>query len=96
MKAKAKLSIQGDRYEPEGVASIDIEKRSDGYSFSWKAEDSGGTEIAEGSRSVMLASMDNPAKPYAYLEQYITTNIQKTVLKRKNKLKVVEWTWLER
>ncbi len=40
--------------------------------------------------------MDNPAKPHAYLEQYIATNIQKTVLKRKNRLKVAEWVWLER
>jgi hypothetical protein len=40
--------------------------------------------------------MENPGKPHAYLEQYIRTHIQKTVLKRKNKLKVIEWSWLER
>lgn len=96
IKAKAILVITGDRYEPEGLALVSIEKRNDGYFFSWKAQDSAETEIAEGSKTVAFTTMDNPAKPHAYLEQYIATNIQKTVLKRKNRLKVAEWVWLER
>jgi hypothetical protein len=96
IEAKAKLHISGDRYEPEGEAAVRIEKRADGYFFSWKARDSEGSDIAEESKLLLFSSMDDPAKPHAYLEQYIRTNIQKTVLKRKNKLKVVGWAWSEK
>jgi hypothetical protein len=75
---------------------VDIERRAEGFFFSWKAKDSEATEIAEDSKLLLLTSMNDPGRPHAYLEQYIRTNIQKTVLKRKNKLKVVEWSWIER
>jgi hypothetical protein len=88
--------VTGDRYGPTGVAIIDIEKRADGYFFSWKATDSEGTDISADSKTILFTGMDNPAKPHPYLEQYIRTNIQKTQLKRKNRLKVVEWSWIER
>lgn len=90
------MSISGDRYSPEGSASVEIERRSDGYSFAWKARDSDGTDIAEESKVIMASSMDNPAKPLPYLEQYIRTNIQMAKLKRKNRLKVIEWNWIEK
>lgn len=96
MKAKAILAITGDRYEPEGLALITIEKRSDSYFFSWKAQDSAETEVAQDSKGIAFASMDKLDKPHPYLEQYIRTHIQKTQLKRKNRIKVVEWVWLER
>jgi hypothetical protein len=90
------LKISGDRYAPAGEAIVYIERRAEGFFFSWKAADSEETEIAEDSKLLALASMDNPGKPHAYLEQYIRTHIQKTMLKRKNKLKVIGWSWLER
>jgi hypothetical protein len=90
------LHVTGDRYGPTGIALIDIEKRAEGYHFSWKAHDSEETEIAEESKTILFTTIDNPAKPHPYLEQYIRTNIQKTQLKRKNRLKVVEWSWVER
>jgi hypothetical protein len=90
------LKISGDRYAPVGEAMVDVERRAEGFYFSWKAKDSEGAEIADDSKLLALTAMDNPGKPHAYLEQYIRTNIQKTVLKRKNKLKVIEWSWLER
>ncbi len=96
MKAKAILAITGDRYEPEGIALITIEKRTDSFFFSWKAQDSSDTEVAEDSKGIAFASMDKLDKPHPYLEQYIRTHIQKTQLKRKNRVKVVEWIWLER
>jgi hypothetical protein len=96
MKAKATLHITGDRYGPSGTALVDIEKKADGFFFLWKATDSEDTEIAEDSRIILFSGIDNPAKPHPYLEQYIRTNIQKTQLKRKNKLKVVELSWIER
>ena len=96
MKAKAILAITGDRYEPDGVALIDIEKRADSFLFSWKATDSAQTDVAKDSKAIAFASMEKLDKPHAYLEQYIRTHIQKTQLKRKNRVKVVEWTWIER
>ncbi len=96
IKAKAVLLVTGDRYEPDGIALVEIEKKGDGYYFSWKAVDSAETDIAEDHKLLAFSSMDNAQKPHAYLEQYITTNIQKTVLKRKNRMKVSEWTWIER
>jgi hypothetical protein len=96
IKAKATLHITGDRYGPTGRALIDIEKRAEGFFFAWKAQDSEGTEIAESSKTILFSVLDNPAKPHPFLEQYIRTNIQMTQLKRKNKLKVVEWSWLEK
>ena len=75
---------------------VDIERRADGFYFLWKAQDSEDTEIAEESKTVLFTTIDNPAKPHAYLEQYIRTHIQKTVLKRKNKLKAMQWSWIER
>jgi len=44
----------------------------------------------------MASNMDDPAKPLPYLEQYIRTNIQMARLKRKNRLKVIEWNWIEK
>ena len=96
IKAKATLHIAGDLYGPTGSALVDIEKRAEGFFFHWKARDSEDAEIAEDSRIVLFTNIDNPTKPHPYLEQYIRTNIQKTQLKRKNRLKVVEWTWIER
>ena len=90
------MHVSGDRYEPEGAASVDIEKRSDSFFFSWKAEDSAGDLIAEDSRGISFTSMDNPLKPHPYLERFIRTHIQKAQLKRKNKMKVTEWVWLEK
>jgi hypothetical protein len=40
--------------------------------------------------------MDDPKKPHPYLERFIRTHIQKAQLKRKNKMKVLEWIWLEK
>lgn len=88
--------MTGDRYGPTGTAFVDVEKQAEGYRFSWKATDSEGTEIAEDSKLILFTAMDNSAKPHPYLEQYIRTHIQKTQLKRKNRLKVVEWSWIER
>ena len=96
IKATATLHITGDRYGPTGKVQIDIEKKPDGFFFHWKAQDSEETEVAEDSRIILFTSIDNPAKPHPCIEQYIRTNIQKTQLKRKNRLKVVEWTWIER
>jgi len=96
IKAKAILAITGDRYEADGVALIDIEKRSDSFFFSWQAQDSAETEVAQDSKGIAFTSMDRLDKPHPYLEQYIRTHIQKTQLKRKNRIKVVEWVWLER
>lgn len=96
IKARAELHITGDQYEQDGHALVEISKRDEGFHFSWKALDSAGTEVAEDSRSIMSASMDNPSKPHPYLEQFISTHIQKTQLKRKNRIKVVKWTWIER
>ena len=76
--------------------AVEVERGPEGFLFRWKAEDSEGTEIAEESRTVLFTNIDDPSKPHAYLEQYIRTNIQKTKLKRKNRLKVVAWAWLER
>jgi hypothetical protein len=90
------LQVSGDRYEESGTALVEIAKEADCYRFSWEASDSAGTAIASDARAVFFAAMDDPRKPHAYLESYIRTHIQKTRLKRKNKLKVVEWTWLER
>ena len=95
IKAKLELQIAGDLYEPEGSALVEISTRDDSFFFSWKAVDSADCDIAEGSRSIAFASMADPKKPKAYLEQYIATHIQKTQLKRKNRMKVVKWTWLE-
>ena len=96
IKAKMELRIAGDMYEPEGSALVEIAKRDDSFFFAWKAVDSAGRDIAENSRSIAFTGMDDPKKPHAYLEQYIGTHIQKTQLKRKNRMKVVKWTWLER
>jgi hypothetical protein len=90
------LSITGDRYAHAGSALVEIEKTAEGFRFRWKATDSEGTEIAEESKTILFTTIDNPAKPHPYLEQYIRTNIQKTRLKRKNRLKVAEWSWSER
>lgn len=90
------MRISGDRYAADGIALVDIEKRADGFFFHWKAEDSEGTEISEDSKTILFTTIDNPAKPHPYLVQYIRTNIQKTKLKRKNKLKVLEWEWIEK
>jgi hypothetical protein len=96
IKAKVELQVTGDRYEPTGTALVEISVREDSYFFSWKAEDAAETEIAEDSRSVTFTTLDNPRKPHDFLERYISTHIQKTQLKRKNRMKVVKWTWLER
>jgi hypothetical protein len=96
MKAKAMLRISGDRYAADGVALVEIERRSEGFFFSWKATDSEGREIAEGSKTLLFSGIAEPERPHAYLAQYIRTNIQKTQLKRKNALKVEEWEWVER
>ena len=96
IKAKAILSISGDRYAAAGEAQVEIERRAEGYFFAWRAEDSEGSSIAESSKTLLYTSIENPAKPHPYLEQYIRTNIQKTQLKRKNRLKVVDWNWIER
>ncbi len=90
------MHVSGDLYEPDGLALVDIERKGESFLFSWKAEDSAGTPIAEDSRSVASVSMDDPRKPHAFLERYIRTHIQKAQLKRKNKMKVVEWVWVER
>jgi hypothetical protein len=90
------LSISGDRYAPSGSALVEIEKTAEGFRFRWKATDSDDTAIAEESKTILFTSIDDPSKPHPYLEQYIRTNIQKTQLKRKNRLKVVEWSWIER
>jgi hypothetical protein len=74
---------------------VDIVTEKDCYRFSWKAVDSAETEIATDSKTILFQTLDNPKKPLPYLEQYIRTHIQKTQLKRKNRLKVIEWTWLE-
>jgi hypothetical protein len=58
--------------------------------------DSAETPIAEDSKALFFTTMDNPQKPHPYLERFIRTHIQKTQLKRKNKMKVVEWIWLEK
>lgn len=94
MKARATLALSGDLFEPEGSASIDIAKGLEGYAFAWKAVDSAGAEIAQGAKSLAFSSMADPSKPKPYLEQYVSTHIQKTVLKRKNRIKVTGWTWL--
>ncbi|MEI6875483.1 MAG: hypothetical protein WCL50_10190 [Spirochaetota bacterium] len=96
IKARAELHISGDRYEPEGHALVEITERKDSFLFSWKAVDSADDDIAGDSRSLAFTSMDNPRKPHEYLEQFISTNIQKTQLKGKNRLKVVKWDWIER
>jgi len=90
------LQIAGDLYEPEGSALVEITKGDEGFFFAWKAVDAAGRDIAKDSRSISFASMADPKKPHAYLEQYIGTHIQKTQLKRKNRIKVSKWTWLER
>jgi hypothetical protein len=96
IKAKARLHISGDRYAAEGSALVEIERRAEGYFFHWKAEDTEDTDIAEDSKTLLFTSIASPEKPHAYLEQYIRTHIQKTQLKRKNRLKVVDWSWIER
>lgn len=96
IKAKATLHIAGDLYGPTGIALVDIEEKNEGFFFHWMARDSEDAEIAEDSRIILFTNIDSPTKPHPYLEQYIRTNIQKTQLKRKNRLKVVEWTWIER
>jgi hypothetical protein len=75
---------------------VDVEKKAEGFFFHWTAQDSEETEIAEDSKIILFTNIDNPTKPHPYLEQYIRTNIQKTRLKRKNRLKVVEWNWIEK
>lgn len=95
MKAKATLKVSGDRYAPEGEAEVTVERTAEGFRFTWKARDSNGEEIAEDSKLLLFSTMADPARPKPYLEQYIRTHIQKTVLKRKNKLKVLEWSWAE-
>jgi hypothetical protein len=58
--------------------------------------DSADSDIAEDSRSISFTTMVDPHKPLDYLEQFISTHIQKTQLKGKNRMKVVKWTWLDR
>ena len=90
------MHISGDRYATGGTALVEIERKAEGFFFAWKATDSEGTEVAEDSKTILFTTIDSPERPHAYLEQYIRTNIQKTRLKRKNRLKVTSWSWIEK
>ncbi len=90
------MHISGDRYATGGTALVEIERRAEGFYFHWEASDSEGTDVAADSKTILFTTIDTPSKPYPYLEQYIRTNIQKTRLKRKNRLKVTAWSWIEK
>ena len=63
IKAKATLQISGDRYASEGSALVGIEKREEGFFFSWKAQDSAGTEIAQDSKLVLFRAVHQDQYP---------------------------------
>ena len=92
-KAIVKIRIKNSEIN-EGIAEIEIEKRTDFYYVSWTAKDSNGKNLGAKSFPVSFRVIDHSISIENYLQNYITENIQKTKWQRKKAFEIVTWEWL--